>query len=113
MGFDTGELQVLKVDLEDSGVTAEEKAGAAVEKTAADIEADGKVFAPVDTGHLVGSISSDVDGLSAEVGPTAEYGAYVEDGTSRAAPQPYMGPAADRRFPQFEDAIAQIGEDIL
>ena len=34
-----------------------------------------------DTGHLMGSIESTVEGNSAIIGPTVDYGAYVEFGT--------------------------------
>ncbi len=35
----------------------------------------------VDTGRLMGSIESTVEGNSAVIGPTVDYGAYVEFGT--------------------------------
>lgn len=88
------------------------------------------------------STDVDPDGMGGEVGPTVDYGAHVEYGTDphviRASgggklaftvggrlvfvdevnhpgtrPQPYMGPAFDRRAPGLEKALGQIGEDIL
>lgn len=64
-------------------------------------EALGKVNAPVRTGALRGSITSDFGGgpnsntIRGETGPTVDYAPYLEHGTSRMAPQPYMNPAAD------------------
>ena len=113
MGFETGGLRSLATDLGKASAKAVPLASKAVRKTDADIEADGKAFAPVDTGNLRGSISTDTGVLSAEVGPTAEYGLYVEAGTSRMAPQPYMGPAADRREPEFAKAMELIAQGIL
>lgn len=89
-----------------------------VQKTALDIERDAKLKAPVDTGNLKGSIGhSDLrlggDDYSVEIGPTANYGVFVERGTSRMAPQPYMGPAADRHEGPFAQAMAQIAEEAL
>jgi HK97 gp10 family phage protein len=110
MGFDTSELRALSADLGKGAARTEPLAEKVVAKTALGIEADGKINAPVDTGHLMNSISSDVHGLSAEIGPTANYGHFVEGGTSRMAPQPYMGPAADKWFPVLEQAITKIGE---
>lgn len=84
----------------------------------------------------------DADGMGGEVGPTVDYGAHVEYGTDphiiRAhgggvlafpgaggmvftkevhhpgtRPQPYMGPAFERRAPGFLDALGDIGEGIL
>jgi hypothetical protein len=54
---------------------------------------------PVDTGNLKSSESVDVDGLRFEAGPTADYGEYVELGTSRMAAEPYAGPAFDQELP--------------
>lgn len=89
------------------------------------------------------STDVDTDGMGGEVGPTVDYGDDVEYGTephvirARAGgklvfkgrdgrlvfvdkvnhpgtpPQPYMGPAFDRRIPGFEAALGKIGEDIL
>lgn len=113
MGFDTTGLRVLQADLGKASARTVAAASLVVRKTAADIEATAKIHAPVDTGALRNSISSDISVLSAEIGPTVDYGLYVEAGTSRAAPQPYMGPAADVHGPAFEAAIAQIGTKIL
>lgn len=90
-----------------------------LKKTAADIEANAKAIVPVDTGNLKNSIGhSDLrmlsgSNLSVEVGPTANYGQYVELGTSRQAPQAYMGPSLDRFSGQFEQAVTQLGLDAL
>lgn len=105
MGFDTSGIRQLQADLGHLSARAVPVASRAVAKVAHDIEATAKVLAPVDTGNLQSSISTDLGVLSAEVGPTAEYGAYVEEGTSRMAPQPYMGPAADRHFPELDKAL--------
>lgn len=62
----------------------------------------------VDTGFLRSSASLDVEnnGLGWVVGPTAEYGDYVERGTSRMAPQPALRPAYDQRVPPMIDRLA-------
>jgi HK97 gp10 family phage protein len=97
-------------DFTTTGAAVHPLFGLAISKTALDIEADGKVLAPVDTGFLQNSITTDVDEttLTAEIGPEAEYGGYVELGTSRMAPQPFMRPAADRRFPELVEAAGEI-----
>jgi len=88
-----------------------------VRKTALDVEKDAKSLAPVDTGNLKGSIGhSDLrtvgqsGSLEALVGPTADYGVHLEFGTSRMAPQPFMGPALDRQTPAFLAAMEQLAE---
>lgn len=119
MHFDVSELQGLERDLKKGAAGIEPKAKLVVAKTASDIEATAKVFAPVDTGNLEGSISTDVDGLTAEIGPTASYGDYVdrgtknEDGSTRMEAQPYIDPAVDAHEPSFATAMGKVGEKIL
>lgn len=111
--FDTGELSALTHDLEAGAATVAPKAKLAVGKVGFMVEADAKVFVPVDTGTLQGSIATEVDGLAAEVSATTEYADYVEYGTSRMRPQPYMNPALDKNVPQLERALGAIGEGVL
>lgn len=119
MGFDTSELQGLERDFEKSGAKVTQLAEAIVAKTAHDIEVTEQVFAPVDTGFLKGSISTDVNGLTAEIGPTASYGDYVdrgtknEDGSTRMVAQPYVDPAVDAHEPSFGTALGKAGEKAL
>jgi HK97 gp10 family phage protein len=73
---------------------------------------------PVDTGFLRSSITVGTpDGttlgpgsLSAQVGPEAAYGGFVEFGTSRAGAQPYMTPASEQAGEWFVQTMArQVG----
>lgn len=68
---------------------------------------------PVDTGNLKSSEGVDIEGLKFEAGPTADYGEYVELGTSRMAAEPYAGPAFDEVEPQIVAAFADLGAQIL
>jgi HK97 gp10 family phage protein len=119
MHFDVSELRDLAGDLKKGAAKVDELAPVVVKKSASDIEATAKINAPVDTGNLRSSILADIAGLVAEIGPTAEYGGYVEYGTSnedetpKMAAQPYMGPAFEKHAPAFEKALGQIGEKIL
>lgn len=91
----------------------------ATEKSLADIVRVAQNLVPVDTGYLKSSIGSDpvtVDKkgtVSGVAGPTADYAEYVEDGTSRMGPQPYMGPAAERVAPLWVEAVEQLMDRIL
>lgn len=112
-------LELLAHDLTAAGRQVGQQARTVVRKTAYDIQASAKAFAPVDTGNLKSSITtSDLrigtsGTIAAEIGPTANYGGYVETGTSQHAPQAYMGPAADRHSGSFAEAMAQLGAEVI
>ena len=52
-----------------------------------------KEICPVDTGRLRDSISAERNGTSARISANTDYAAYVEFGTSKTAPHPYLVPA--------------------
>ncbi len=113
--WDVSELNHLVADLSAAPEKAKAEVYVVTRKTAFDIEADAKIFAPVDTGNLMNSISVSFTmwsytGIEAEIGPTAAYGHYVEEGTTTQAPAAYMGPAFDRRAPAYEQALGIILE---
>lgn len=118
---DLHELNELAVDLThaaDKGIG--QAVNEIVRKTTYDIEATAKKLAPYDLGTLRSSIShSDLRTLGhsgvmeVEIGPTVEYGAYVEFGTSRQAPAAYMGPALDRHAPDFVAALEKATGETL
>lgn len=89
------------------------KSAAATRRTTTAITRDAKALAPVDTGNLRASIGSTITGdgrrgvIRAEIGPTASYAIHVEQGTSRAAAQPFLRPATDRHLPGWRAALEQ------
>lgn len=114
------QLRRLSTDIAQAARGTGAKAQQVVRKTAYDIERTAKNLVPVDTGNLKGSIGhSDARSvgrsgtLAVEIGPTANYGIFVEAGTSRMAPKPYMGPAADQHEPAFMQAMQQLGLEAL
>lgn len=114
INVDTSQVRALSSRIALAGARVGAQGAAALRKTALDIEADAKQLAPVDTGNLKNSISTSFTGdgrsggMTAEVGPTAEYGIYQEFGTSTQPGTPFMGPAYDRRVPGYLDALAQL-----
>lgn len=107
------DLSDYAADLEAWADNLEARASQVVRKTAMDTTADAKALAPVDTGNLRNSIITANDGpLRAASVATASYAPFVEFGTSRMAPQPFMGPAQERRTPAFFDAIAELAEGL-
>lgn len=112
MPSDSREVRRLAIDLGKTSTVSAVNARIAVKKTCADTKADAQSIVAVDTGNLKSSITYETSqtktGASGLVGPTADYGMFVEAGTSRMPPQPYMRPAFDRRAPQLEEIMAQL-----
>jgi HK97 gp10 family phage protein len=90
---------------------------AATTKATLDTAAQARELTPVDTGYLRASIATTTgtDGTSVfgEVTAGANYAAYVEHGTSRMAPQPFMSPAHEANAAKWLAALAQIGGQAL
>jgi HK97 gp10 family phage protein len=74
-----------------------------IAKHAYDLEALAKGLSPVLTGTLRRSIHTVLSegGLRAVIGPSVDYGKYVEFGTRRMAARPYMRPAFERTVPRL------------
>jgi HK97 gp10 family phage protein len=60
---------------------------------------------PVLTGFLQSSIYHRVSGFELEFGADADYASYIEMGTYRMAPRPYLRPALDANQQKILDAI--------
>jgi len=81
----------------------------ALDEISEKIRDDAKSFAPVDTGALrksihverkgkleVSIVAGDGGVINPRTGREVDYAGYVEFGTSRASPQPYMQPALEK-----------------
>ena len=63
-----------------------------------------------DTGILVNSITAFQTGpLQWTVAASAEYAVYLEMGTIRMAPRPFLGPALESQRSAFEAAVLRTG----
>ena len=117
MSDGSAELNRLAANLAAAGPRAGARAGQAMAKALGDIQAGAQNRAPVDTGALRNSVTHEYrrggGTLRGEVGPTVNYGGYVERGTSRMRAQPYLRPATDAVLPGYEAALGQIGAEIL
>jgi len=72
-----------------------------------EIEAAAKALAPVRTGLLRRSIHTVLSngGNTATVGPSVDYGLYVEMGSRGRSARPFMRPAAEVVMPKYLDRL--------
>jgi HK97 gp10 family phage protein len=112
---DFSEVDKLAADLAVAGPRQVLFATKALQKTAHDVEATGKQLAAVDTGDMRDSIGIDWDlpKLEAVIGPTVDYAPYVEFGTSKQAPQPFMEPALKRHEQGYYSAMERVAGGML
>lgn len=77
----------------------------------------GKAGAPVRTGNLRSSVTSDFDSgpnhITGTTGPDVRYDVFVHNGTSRQAPNPFMDRAADVVEPLFYAGAEKIAGQVL
>lgn len=111
------ELNRLEFDMREAGLLAALRVREVIRRTGNDVVARAQEIVPVDTGTLKNSIGVDIDTdphhLGFVAGPTAEYGAAVEFGTSEQAPQAYMGPAFDYAVAEAVPLLERIMDQIL
>lgn len=72
-------------------------------------ESHAKDLCPVDTGRLRNSITNAVEmgEQAVYIGTNVEYAAYVELGTSRMKPQPYLKPAVVNYMSEYKTLAEQ------
>lgn len=64
-----------------------------------------KLNAPVDTGRLRSSITHAIDESNAYIGTNVEYAKYVELGTTKQKPQPYLKPAVTEHMLEYQQIL--------
>lgn len=107
MATDVSELLALADDLKAAGGKVRYQVAKAVADTTEQVRAAAEARAPRRTGTLAGSITGSARGLRGTVEATARYAEFVEYGTYKDEPQPFMAPAADeadRSFPPDVEA---------
>lgn len=109
------ELSALAADLRNASTQIRQKASQVVRKSALALRDHARQHAPVDTGFMQSSISmrSSRNGLDALISPQANYAHFVEHGTIYMMAQPFMEPAENAIRPSFEQAMAQVGRELL
>ena len=92
-----------------AGEAIDEELATAFEAAALLVEGAAKKLAPVRTGRLRASITHRLQrealDIYAEVGTNVEYATYVEEGTTRNKPHPFLAPALDANRNAITDLI--------
>lgn len=105
----------MKVDIDITDYTEEITAGikAAIKRALIRIGLDAETYAKkvvrVVTGRLRNSITHYVKGNSVFIGSNVEYARYVEEGTSRGKPHPYLRPAVTNNMDEWKQIITVGG----
>jgi HK97 gp10 family phage protein len=95
-------------DLTKAAATVERRTTEARDRTLDEIVSTAKE----DVAVLTGATRDSIHHSGGEAGPTTRHAPFVERGTYKDAPQPFMEPAADRHEEGFTERVADIGGDI-
>lgn len=89
-------MEVRENNVEQIGAAMDNAIAKALTMIGLKAEGNAKAICPVDTGRLRNSITNaiDTEANAVYIGTNVEYGPYVELGTSRRNPHPYLKPAA-------------------
>lgn len=73
----------------------------AIKKSAFLVERHAKIFTPVDTGRLRGSIAADIHPMKATIEPHTNYAIYVHEGTRFMVGRPFMTKGKTAAMPEI------------
>jgi len=100
-------------DLARAAVGLDESAESAVERVSKAAHATAYQIAPVDTGDLRSGLRVRRVKNRAVVEVTSYYATFQEFGTTRMAPNPFIGPAFDRHAPDLVREVEKIRDATL
>lgn len=124
MSVDVTELQALVGDLEKAGALAATTMLPIVKRGAQNIKDEARLLAPAGpkTAHYpyslgydltcTGTLTEAVIGADLSM-PQGGLGGILEDGTSRSAPHPHLGPALEHEAPRFVEEISKAAAGLL
>lgn len=113
------DLERLADDMEGAGGKLGRDVDTLVRGSTLQAQALGMANAPVRTGYLRSSFTSEFEGgpgsdrITGETGPEASYSPFVHGGTSRQPPNPFLDRAVDVVEPQFYAAAERLGGQVL
>ncbi len=108
---DVSEVVALAGVLAAAGPKVATLTSAALTDVASRTVAVAKSAAPVDTGALRDSISSSGAGTERNIGTSVRYARFVEYGTSKMGPRPFISPAANVAEQLLPAEIERAGAD--
>jgi HK97 gp10 family phage protein len=118
--IDTSEILELGNDFQRAGGRVGREVAAVVRKTTTAVERSAERNAPVgETGDLKRGIQQEIKGsgrgaeITGNVFSDVPYARFVEEGTSRNRPQPWLGPAVNEHEDAFNRSIEKIIEGAL
>lgn len=112
------QFEPIEAKLRTAGARIGAKGSQVVRRSTLAGEAIAKQLAAVDTGFMKSVVTHEFrgDGRSGEMegewGDEADYAPFVEGGTSRMAPQPFIGPSLDAVAPGFLAATEAIADPL-
>jgi HK97 gp10 family phage protein len=107
---DTSEVEALAADLNAAGPKVAKLSSAEMTEVAKGVESAAKAAAPVDSGDLRASIHTIGGADWRRIQTGVRYATFVEFGTWKDAPQPYLWPQARRAQTELFDALAKLGD---
>lgn len=113
--IDTSEVHDLAADIIRKSTTVELDTEAEVARGGARMAVTARATVrsrSYETGDLYSSITTEIDGLSVEVRAGTDHAIFLEEGTSRMAAEPFMGPAFDQHIGPTIDELADVAADI-
>ena len=97
-----------------AGITAQLRAGRVIGEMAGKVYQTQRQLVPKRSRKTHDSIDVEITdhGLTAIIGPTWFVGRFLEDGTVKMAPRPFVGPSADLHAPELEARLNDVAGDI-
>lgn len=99
-------LEVLAADLAHAATGIGSRVEEVRDETKSAIAETARGLAPERTGELIASIEETEDGVEAN----ARHAPFVEHGTWKDAPQPFMDPAVDQHEEEFVNGVADAAD---
>ncbi len=113
ISWDTSQLTAYTAKLGTAAVKLARGAEVEVGKAGDESLAMARELVPVREGTLSNSLALRKEGLRVSVTAETDYEGFVEHGTSKMPPQPYMAPTLEAQGPKLQSALVKLLGGIL